>query len=260
MKKTAGKVLLLSIIAAVAFILKLHYSRAAADQLQWILSPTAACVGLLGGRSFTYEAGTGYCDFAHLTVIAPVCAGVNFMVVVFCMVAVMVVLQVDRRTDYLILLPASLLSAWGVTIAVNAVRIGVGTYCGDAGLHLGWMTPERVHRLVGIIVYFFALCGIYAASDRFLEWLTARECRGRRHAVLPGIAIFSPVLIPALWYIAVTLLVPFLSGRYSFSDGHRIEHTLWVLAVPASVLVFSLLLRHRGTVLGRIMKMKRRVV
>src|SRR5215212_6905700 len=68
-----------------AYGLKLSYSRAAAEDLAWILGPTARAVGWLRGETLTLSPGAGCAGWIPPDgsyVIAPACAGVNFMILV----------------------------------------------------------------------------------------------------------------------------------------------------------------------------------
>ena len=75
------------IVIALAVALKRYYSLAEAGSLAWILAPTARCVELVTGIPFTFEQGTGFVNIEHRAVIAPACAGINFLIIVFCMVS-----------------------------------------------------------------------------------------------------------------------------------------------------------------------------
>jgi len=66
-----------------ALALKLHYSTASADQLRWILAPTAALVELVSGASFEFESRAGYISRERGFLIANSCAGVNFLIAAF---------------------------------------------------------------------------------------------------------------------------------------------------------------------------------
>jgi hypothetical protein len=86
-RQHAHNILFYLAVAAVAFTLKSHYSRAGADDLFWILAPTAFLVEIVSGIEFTPESGAGYFSPGHRYLIAPACAGVNFLIVAFCMTA-----------------------------------------------------------------------------------------------------------------------------------------------------------------------------
>src|SRR5262249_14584704 len=58
--------LLLSLSAlAIAYALKAFYSRAGADELLWILAPSAWLARFVGGIDLVYEQGAGYISHAH---------------------------------------------------------------------------------------------------------------------------------------------------------------------------------------------------
>src|SRR5262249_32440876 len=66
-------------IAAV-YGLKRLYSRAAVEDLGWILTPTARAVGWLRGEALVLNPHTGWVAPDGSYFIAPACAGVNFMI------------------------------------------------------------------------------------------------------------------------------------------------------------------------------------
>ncbi len=76
------------IILTVALGLKFHYSRAGSDDLEWILKPTAGLCQLITSVEFEYESGSGYISRERRIIIAPSCAGVNFMIAAFVLAAV----------------------------------------------------------------------------------------------------------------------------------------------------------------------------
>src|SRR6185503_7206097 len=67
---------------AAAYGLKLFYSRASAEDLAWILVPTARAVGWLRGEGLTLSPGAGWVAPDGSYYIAPACAGVNFLILV----------------------------------------------------------------------------------------------------------------------------------------------------------------------------------
>lgn len=67
----------------VMLALKRHYSLATADELNWVLAPTAMLVRWLTSANPVLEDGIDYADFANGIIVAPACAGVNFMIMAF---------------------------------------------------------------------------------------------------------------------------------------------------------------------------------
>ena len=62
------------------FFLKRHYSLATAEELKWILTPIARLIAWLTTADPVWEAGVGYVDFSRGIIVAPACAGINFMI------------------------------------------------------------------------------------------------------------------------------------------------------------------------------------
>ena len=77
----------LAVVALMAYGLKRHYADASTDALSWILTPTAQLVSLVTGVAFTAVPGEGYFSAERMFLIEKACAGVNFMIAAFAMVA-----------------------------------------------------------------------------------------------------------------------------------------------------------------------------
>ncbi|MFZ1983793.1 MAG: exosortase K, partial [Desulfatitalea sp.] len=134
---------------AVMFGLKSHYSTASADQLRWMLDPVAWIVRHVDGQAYAWEVGVGFVRWDRRITIAPACAGVNYLIMVF---GLTVAAFLHRRAT-----PAGRFAwlalagggAYGLTVAVNAARILVAIALYDADAAWGWLTAERLHRLAG---------------------------------------------------------------------------------------------------------------
>ncbi len=188
--RTLGGVVSLLIMLA----LKYHYSLASADQLTWILAPTAKMVAWLTPARPVFESGTGYVDFAQGIIVAPACAGINFMIMAFGLAMVCGLGGLYRAGDLLIWLPMSLWGAYVYTILINAVRIGLSMILYQADIYGQWLTAELVHRVVGTGLYLGAL------------WLgfSALRCVVRRGLWRSSL----PDWLPPVWYLAGVLGVP----------------------------------------------------
>jgi len=171
---------------AIAFSLKAFYSRAGADELLWILAPSAWLARFVGGIDLVYEPGAGFISHAHHLVVGPACAGVNFLIICFlCMY-----FSFASRTRWL---AASLVISFVATIIANGLRIFVSAHLWDADIYGQWITREAMHRLAGTAIYYISLLGLYLAINaRF----------GAR----------AQTVTPLLWYVGISLGVP-LAGR-----------------------------------------------
>jgi len=142
----------------VAWGLKEFYSRASFDDLHWVLAPTAWLVARFTGTTFEVELHQAYLCKERLFAIVPACAGVNFLIVVFCALACGLVHTRATIAGRLGLVLASALVAYTVTLLANATRIAIAMDLHTAGASLGVVTPDRLHAAVGAAVYFLFLC------------------------------------------------------------------------------------------------------
>ena len=135
--------------------LKYHYSRAGSEDLVWILGPTACLVEHLSGIQFEGEANAGFINRRYRVIIAPSCAGINFLIIVFCMTMFCGIHVIRHFGSKLLWLAASLACAYISTLAVNTLRITASIYSYNADIYFGWITPAKGHRLEGAVIYFF---------------------------------------------------------------------------------------------------------
>ncbi len=224
-----GAIVLYLVGAIVAVALKHYYSRAGSDDLPWILAPTAFFVHEMTGLSFVREAGAGFINYEHRIIIAPACAGVNFLIISFCTVFFSLARRLPSLSRKWLWLAVALASSYVATIAVNALRIVLAVFLIDKNVHYGWLTPERIHRLEGIVVYFLFL------SLLFLVMKGALPLAGERNGNGPGSfpRPIPPALAPLCWYLLVTLAVPLLNGSAKAEDRGFTEHFWTVLSVCA---------------------------
>lgn len=205
-----------------AYGLKLHYSRASAEDLAWILAPTARAVGWLRGETLTLSP-VGWMAPDGSYFIAPACAGVNFMILALTVSVLGFAHRLRSPGPRLSWWLASLSGAYVLTIAVNTARILAAVELYRLGPVAG-LTPEQAHRLLGTALYLGALWGLFRILDR----LTAR---GRAHS-----ALAAAVLVPGA-YLAMTVGVPLLNGA---SGARYAEHAIVVslVTIGAGALLF----------------------
>lgn len=217
-----------------AYGLKLHYSRAAAGDLSWILAPTARAVGWLRGERLLLNPDAGWVPVGggHIGgyVIAPACAGVNFMIVAFTVSVLGFAHRLrspGRRAGWWL---GSLAGAWMLTLAVNTLRILAAVELYRRGPILG-LTPEAAHRLLGTVMYLGALWGVCALLDR----LTSHGRSG---------LLATAVLVPGA-YLGMTVVVPLLTGSFRQSGARYLEHAMMVSLVTMILFALLFLARRR---------------
>ncbi len=155
----------LVLAAGLAFGLKYHYSRAEAGELKWILAPTTRLVEALGGPDFIWEARAGYFNQERRFLIAPSCAGINFLIMAFAMSVWFVLPRLSSHRRRLLAVFLALTGAYGLAILINTLRICLSLYTKGYQAPLG-LDPSEVHRLTGIVVYFTSLMVLYVLLHR----------------------------------------------------------------------------------------------
>jgi exosortase K len=207
------KLWVLAVVALIAFGLKRHYANAGTDALSWILTPTAHLVGLATGVAFTAVPGEGYFSAERMFLIEKACAGVNFMIAAFAMVAFAVLHRAQSVRDGAAVIGVSLAASYLAAVVVNAVRIVIAMWLAATPMRWTSLTAAEIHRLEGIAVYFGGLLLLHA----LVRWIDS------------GRPMFRYAL-PLGCYYGVTLGVPFVNGVQT--DQAFLTHAVIVLLVP----------------------------
>lgn len=238
--------------------LKCYYRQADCDSLLWILAPTARWVEMLSGIPFTYISGTGYVNHSLRMVIAASCSGVRFMIITFVMLVFsfvhMAVAGQGKPVSETLgpdshwavrkglwsakargfgWIAASAFLSWLLTVFVNGLRIILAVYLPiyleAVGLMGGMLTQDRLHTLIGVMVYFAALLTIY----RLAGWFVQRMVRGER----PPVSLLQKCALPAFWYLTFTLGLPLLNRVGRAGTGEFAEFAVLVTAGCGLVLL-----------------------
>ena len=228
----------------IAFALKLYYSRANIDDLDWILAPTTRWLQLLCGISFEKESGIGYVNHNYKFVIAPVCAGINFMIIAFTTLIFSFVHHMKTIKCRIIWMISSLVIIYPYTILVNSLRIIPSIYLLQMDFYGGWLTPERVHTMEGTLVYFAALLFLYSVADKIAKRFSvgfSPESSKEEYYMKPAYYKTIKWFLPVFFYFSITLGIPFLNGAYRNDTTKFLEYALLVSGVCFSVIaVFCL--------------------
>lgn len=207
----------LAIVALCAFALKQYYSTATANELGWILAPTTFIVELLSGRSFQFESYTGYMSSDHTFVIAVSCAGVNFLITAFVMLALRRLWEARFEGISWRFLPVSIAVAYVTTVIANAIRICVALEIQRRSFEVSGLDANQLHRLEGIVVYFGFLMLLFVVMERKL------------------------LMFPVVIYYVMTLGVPLING--AFHRAEFWEHFGFVVVMPLVIVLPITLVR-----------------
>lgn len=229
---------LLFAAAAIVALVMNHFCRTNdSDALKWILAPTTWWVSVLGGISFEYLPHQGYVNHYHQFLIAPSCSGSRFMLIVFLMLVCSFLFsrQPEERDGSkersappreTVWFGFSMMIAYVSTIFVNGIRITTAIFLPTVldRMHLmgGWLNADRLHTLIGTVIYFAFLCMIY---------LTALQIRGHVAKEWGHCRLF----VPAFWYLLIVLALPFVKRLYHNEwDGFG-QYTAVIVCVCGSV-------------------------
>ena len=172
------KLCVLMVAALVAWGMKRHYADAGADDLWWILRPTAALVETVTGVAFVRVPAEGYVSRERLFVIEKVCAGINFMIAAFGMLVLARLPRVRSGMSGAVLVSASLAVSYAAAIGVNAARIAIALWLAGRP-PVSSVSAAQIHRVEGVVVYFVALLLLYDLTQRFDRrrvWIGRSSC------------------------------------------------------------------------------------
>jgi len=213
-------------VLAAAAALKLHYSMATADELRWVLWPTARLTEFATGTRFAFEPFAGYLSDDRSFLIAAPCAGVNFLIAAFLTVSIRRLWRSRRLgVKWRHFLFAAVI-AYLLTIVANTVRISSALWLNKIQRNVAGLGRDEIHRIDGILIYFGFLL--------LLFWVC--EKADKRHERFR----FRHYLFPLSIYYAVTLAVPFANG--AFRQGSEFwQHAGFVFATPIVLLLAAAL-------------------
>jgi exosortase K len=158
-------------VAVAAFLAaKLLYARATTADVQFLLAPTNAVVALLLNSASEFVAGRGYVHAGLHIVIDKSCAGGNFWLLSWLLLAGTYLWQRGRRPAWALLGLVGV--SFGLTLLVNASRI-VGAVWLNRLLPAG-LAPTWLHEAQGALVYLFFLVACHFGLLYFLSQTTSR--------------------------------------------------------------------------------------
>ncbi len=239
------------LILAMGMGLKYHYSRASSGALDWILGPTAKLVEVISGHTFERETGAGYVRADKTIIIAPACAGVNFMITAFFITAFTGFHRRKGIRPQIQWLGTSLAAAYILTIVVNAVRIQVTVGLYEAHIHYGPLTPERLHRLAGCVIYLSALAVFYWGVEKITRPAVKSPSTGFGRTMAAGKYPALISLLPLVCYGLITIIIPVLNGAFQKNGRLLAEHCATLFLVSGVVFLLVFLIRSMTLRLAR---------
>ena len=170
------KLFILSLAALIVWGMKRHYAEARADDLWWMLRPTAQLVGTVTGTDFRLVPGEGYFADTRLFLIEKSCAGINFMIAAFCLLVFTLWRRLDSVAYGACAVATALSVSYAAAVLANAARITIAMWLAAHPSALTTVTPAQMHRVEGIVVYFAGLVLLHEGVQR-LDALLPMEHR-----------------------------------------------------------------------------------
>jgi exosortase K len=213
----------------VAAAMRWFTRHAGPNELNWILAPTARLASIVSGIDFERELHAGWVSHTHRMILGPGCSGRNFMIIAFSALFFSYVPVFRRPAHRWGWLGTSLAASYLLTVTTNAIRIVAAIQLYRLDIYGDLLTPGRVHRLAGVLIYCTSLLLAFLAAGRFLSE------GGPRSA-----------LVPIGWYLALVLGVP-LANRATVSQPVLfLDHAAIVLTVCALLAAAVLCLPRSG--------------
>lgn len=235
----------LLVILLCALGLKLYYSTASPNDLRWILAPTTVLVEFITGRQFEFESHAGYLSSDRTYLIAASCAGVNFLITAFLMLALRklwvsrgVSPKAPRQTQAIgwAFIPLMAFCAYLATLIANTVRISIALWMQQTSFDVSWLSANQLHRFEGIFIYFGFLLLLFIISER----ITAQSSRSLLQLSVSEWLRLSA--FPLMIYYAIMLGIPMANGAYRKGTDFW-EHSLYVLLIPLPLVLLVTLAR-----------------
>lgn len=227
--RTFAGLLPYAVALTVALGLKYHYSQAEVDDLLWMMAPTADLVSRMTGLAFVHDPLAGFVNGELGIAIAPACSGVNFLIVAFGMAFFSFAHRCETVATRAFWVALSLAAAYLLTLGVNSLRIGLSIATIRHGIHAGWLTPDRIHRMEGIVICFFFLCLFYRGLHHFTRVPGSEPDRSRPSVLW--------VFVPFVWYLAMALAVPLATGNFRDHPERFAEHGLTVCLISLAMVM-----------------------
>jgi hypothetical protein len=165
--------------------------------------------------------------------------------------------QIQHKRLKWLWLAGAIVSAYSLTIFVNAVRIILSIYSYDADIYSGWLTPERMHRLEGVIIYFFFLCLFYRIITAVCPLIQGAQREGIDEERVRADSLRRALagLVPLFWYGLITLAIPVLNGAMAKHGARFAEHGGMVISGCLAVLTVLLLVQWGWKSIERLKKL-----
>jgi len=229
----------------IALGLKYYYSGASSDALNWILVPTSRLVEYLSGIHFEKELHSGLVSHSHRYIIASSCAGINFLTIAFSTFFFSLTYRLRSIERKLLWLGISLIVTYLLTLGANALRVIAAIYLYGANIYGRWITPERIHRIEGTLIYFVVLLLAYVTVERIADQFLLNRSGQGKNTIVQRKTLLDMIyvcLIPFFCYSFIALGIPLLNVAHKLNRTKYMEHSFWVISSCLTILFLLFLI------------------
>ncbi|MTK06011.1 MAG: exosortase K [Hungatella sp.] len=224
--------------------IKYSYSRAGFRELDFILAPTARWVTFLSGVKFIRQTDVGYINHSIRFIIAPSCSGVQFMLITFAALFFPLIHRMNSVKIGVCWLAGSFLFSFPFTVFVNGIRIvlsiNIPVYFNKWNINANWLTAQRLHTIIGTVVYVTALLAVYHLAS--LVSSTNVKISPDMHGKFPGkvvLKIVNRIIPPILCYLFIVLLIPLIHNARQNDPVKFREYALLITSVCFALILLS---------------------
>lgn len=250
-------IVLYSIGLLIILGMKYLYSKASCAELDIILAPTARWVTFISGIDFTKQVDIGYINHNIRFIIAPSCSGVQFMLIMFATLFFPFVHRMNSVKRGFYWLAGSFAFSYPFTIFVNGIRIVLSIYLpvyfDEWNITANWLTSERLHTIIGTVVYVASLLAVYPLAELVSKskGTTSTEPLGKFKDKL-RIKMVYRFVPPMLCYFSVTLIIPLLNNARQNDFKKFLDYAILITSVCFFVIfLFSIIYVVRVYLRGR---------
>ena len=149
-------------------LLKLGFTLADNNDLNFLLKPTDKLVGLLIGSQSVSTIESGYFYERLNIIIDKSCSGFNFWILCFLLITYLTVKHFDKSIDKFLAIPTALFVAYLLTIFVNTSRIFVSIVVQSQTKSIFLDHQHIIHETIGITTNLTFLILAYILIEKIL--------------------------------------------------------------------------------------------
>ena len=191
------RVIYLTCVAVLLYLIKWWYSHASLEQMQWIMLPLAKLLGIFLPGSFELQVSGEWLHADLGIILVKGCSGMSFFMMSFAAYAFVFFVQQSQVSKEILFNSAkitvyAIAAAWLTTLIVNVLRVLLAMSFISNPVLVDWtgLSDESLHRLAGLLVYFSALF----LQMRIATIINEKEAYLTSAVIMVAMLIFIPLL------------------------------------------------------------------